>query len=171
MKFSENRVPGGNGAAVSNNPYLQSMYAAAAANAAAGNPYAAATGIPITAASGSIPLGAATAQPQWAAGLTGMPTASGQSTGNPLLDAYAGQYAALAAAQGMYGSQAASVAGNPSLNGLDATQAGTKILFYLRQANQKIDSDIIKEAVFFENYTIIKERILNLFSYILRISI
>ena len=103
------------------------MYAAAAANAAASNPYAAATGIPITAASGSIPLGAATAQNQWAAGLTGMPAASGQSTGNPLLDAYAGQYAALAAAQGMYGSQAAGVAGNPSLNGLDATQAGTEI--------------------------------------------
>ena len=134
MKFSENRVPGGNGAAVSNNPYLQSMYAAAAANAAAGNPYAAATGIPITAASGSIPLGAATAQNQWAAGLTGMPTASGQSTGNPLLDAYAGQYAALAAAQGMYGSQAAGVAGAQSLNGLDATQAGTEILPFILEA-------------------------------------
>ena len=109
------------------------MYAAAAANAAAGNPYAA-TGIPITAASASMPLGAATAQTQWAAGLSGMPAASGQSTGNPLLDAYAGQYAALAAAQGMYGSQAAGVAGAQSLNGLDATQAGTEIFTFILKA-------------------------------------
>ena len=63
-----------------------------------------------------------------------MPTASGQSTGNPLLDAYAGQYAALAAAQGMYGSQTAGVAGNPSLNGLDATQAGTEIFTFILNA-------------------------------------
>ena len=120
-------MPGSATAAVSSNPYLQSMYAAAAAaNAAAGNPYATATGIPISAASGMIPMGAATAQNQLA-GLSGVPAASGQSTGNPLLDAYAGQYAALAAAQGMYGSQA--VAGNPSINGLDATQAGKDIFF------------------------------------------
>ena len=38
-------MPGSATAAVSSNPYLQSMYAAAA-NAAAGNPYATATGIP-----------------------------------------------------------------------------------------------------------------------------
>ena len=120
-------MPGSATAAVSSNPYLQSMYAAAAAaNAAAGNPYATATGIPISAASGMIPLGAATAQTQLA-GLSGVQAAAGQSTGNPLLDAYAGQYAALAAAQGMYGSQAA-VAGQQSINGLDASQAG-KILY------------------------------------------
>ena len=95
------------------------MYAAAAAaNAAAGNPYATATGIPISAASGMIPQMAQTQL----AGLSGVQAAAGQSTGNPLLDAYAGQYAALAAAQGMYGSQA--VAGQQSINGLDATQAG-----------------------------------------------
>ena len=113
---------------VSSNPYLQSMYAAAMQQAtAAGNPYATATGIPVSAASGMIPLGAATAQNQLA-GLSGVPSASGQSTGNPLLDAYAGQYAALAAAQGMYNSQAAAVAGGPSINGLDATQAGKKFI-------------------------------------------
>ena len=98
------------------------MYAAAAAaNAAAGNPYATATGIPISAASGMIPQMAQTQL----AGLSGVQAAAGQSTGNPLLDAYAGQYAALAAAQGMYGSQA--VAGQQSINGLDATQAGKNL--------------------------------------------
>jgi hypothetical protein len=114
-------------AAVSSNPYLQSMYAAAAAaNAAAGNPYATSAGIPISAASSMIPMGAATAQNQFA-GLSGVPAASGQSTGNPSLDAYLAQYSALAAAQGMYGTQA--VAGNPSINGLDPSQAGKNIGF------------------------------------------
>jgi len=69
------------------------------------------------------PQSAATAQYQMA-GLSGVQAASGQSTGNPLLDAYAGQYAALAAAQGMYGSQAAALVGQHSMNGLDASQAG-----------------------------------------------
>ena len=121
-------MPGSAAGAVSSNPYLQSMYAAAAAaNAAAGNPYATAAGIPVSTASGMIPLGAAGAQSPLA-GLSGVAAASGQSTGNPLLDAYAGQYAALAAAQaGMYNSQAVAAAGGASINGLDATQAGKKI--------------------------------------------
>ena len=101
------------------------MYAAAAAaNAAVGNPYATATGIPVTAAAGLM-INPATAQ-NHLAGLSGAATATGQSTGNPLLDAYAGQYAALAAAQGMYGSQAATA--GASLNGLDAGQAAGKCI-------------------------------------------
>ena len=82
-------------AAAASNPYLQSMYAAAAASA--NSPYAAAgTGLPANAATaaGFQPLAAslnlaAAAQTPLAA-----------ATGNPLLDAYASQYAALYAATG-----------------------------------------------------------------------
>ena len=71
------------------NPYLQSMYAAAAA---ASNPYAGLQG------TGLISLA------QNPAALQAGQLSAG-STGNPLLDAY-GQYAALAAATGVYSTTA-----------------------------------------------------------------
>ena len=88
-------------AAASANPYLQSMYAAAAA---ASNPYA-------LQGTGLISL----AQNPLAAS-----AASAASTGNPLLDAY-GQYAALAAAGGVYTTSAPGTLGTHTLSsGMDA---------------------------------------------------
>ena len=74
----------------SSNPYIQSMYAAAAAN-----PYAALQAG--AGGSGLLPLAGSTAAAN--------PLAAG-STGNPLLDAYASQYAAQLAAAGVYTTQA-----------------------------------------------------------------
>ncbi len=98
--------------AATNNPYLQQMYAAAAA--AASSPYAAALHQPAATANGLFSLGPAAAaaqnplaaaqQGQLAAGVANPAAAAAGAggaagaTGNPLLDAYANQYAALAAA-------------------------------------------------------------------------
>ena len=96
-------------AAASTNPYLQSMYAAAAAS----NPYA------IQGQTGLISLAQ---NPFAAAGVT----AAAGSTGNPLLDAY-GQYAALAASGGVYTTSAAT----PGLSTtIDAT--ASKSFFFVK---------------------------------------
>ena len=105
------------GSAGSANPYLQSVYGAAAA---AANPYA----LQANGGTGLLGLPAGTAT----AGAAGTPAAL--ATGNPLMDAYANQsYMAQLAAAGIYPSQA-----GQTISGMDGSQtvaAATGITFTL----------------------------------------